>query len=94
MFDLYDEFRRLIQALESGQIEYALCGGIAMAIYAHPRATVDIDLLIASESLNEVIVIAGELGYTIRGLDMTFADGDSQLRRVRKITTERGMSFH
>jgi len=85
MFDLYDEFRRLIQALDSNQIEYALCGGMAMAIYAHPRATVDIDLLIASESLNEVMAIAGELGYTIRGLDMTFVDGEIQIRRVSKI---------
>ncbi|MEP6912666.1 MAG: hypothetical protein ABI923_07920 [bacterium] len=46
MFDLYYEFRKLIATLDEHQIDYALCGGIAMAIYDRPRATVDIDLLI------------------------------------------------
>ena len=49
MFDLYYEFRRLIAALDEHLIDYALCGGIAMAIYDRPRATIDIDLLILSE---------------------------------------------
>ncbi len=43
---LYDELRTLISALDRGKIEYALCGGIAMAIHGRPRATVDIDILI------------------------------------------------
>jgi hypothetical protein len=38
MFDLYDEFRKLIAALDKQHIDYALCGGIAMAVYDHPRA--------------------------------------------------------
>ena len=85
MFDLYDELRGLIAALDEHQIDYALCGGLAMAVYDRPRATVDIDVLILSESLGVVMTIATKLGYEIRGLDMTFAHGAIEIRRVSKI---------
>ncbi len=90
MFDLYEEFQRLIGALDEFQVDYALCGGIAMAVYDRPRATVDIDLLIMSESLDRVMAIAKTLGYTIRGLDMTFAKGAVEIRRVSKIHSQTG----
>jgi len=90
MFDLYDEFRRLIAALDEQQIDYALCGGIAMAVYDHPRATVDIDLLILAESLDGVMAIATALNYTIRGLEMTFSNEAIEIRRVSKIHNETG----
>jgi hypothetical protein len=85
MFDLYYEVRTLIAALEERQIDYALCGGLAMAVYDHARATVDIDLLILSESLDLVMATAIELGYDIRGLDMTFSNGAIEIRRISKI---------
>jgi hypothetical protein len=90
MFDLYSELRKLISALDQDRIDYALCGGIAVAVYGHPRATVDIDLLILSESLDDVIAIATGLGYTIRGLEMTFSNGAIEIRRVSKIDRETG----
>jgi hypothetical protein len=85
MLDLYDEFRLLVGALDEQKTEYALCGGMAMAIYDHPRATIDIDMLILKESLDKVIGIAATLGFTIRGMDMTFAKGAIEIRRVSKI---------
>lgn len=90
MLDLYEELRKLIAEFDRHKIDYALCGGIALAIYDHPRATVDIDLLILSESLNGVIEIARTLDYTIRGLDMTFSGGAVEIRRVSKIDRETG----
>lgn len=91
MLDLYEELRKLIAEFDRHQIDYALCGGIALAIYDHPRATVDIDLLILSGSLGEVLALATELDYTIRGLDMTFAGGAIEIRRVSKIDSETGI---
>ena len=90
MLDLYDEFQKLITALNQRQIDYALCGGIAMAIYDHPRATVDIDLLIDSASLDELLTLVAKLDYTIRGLDMRFAEGAVEIRRVSKIDGQTG----
>lgn len=90
MFDLFDELRKLIAALDEHQIDYALCGGLAMAVYNQPRATVDIDILILSESLDMVLPIASKLGYKIRGLDMTFSNGAVEIRRVSKIDSTSG----
>jgi len=91
MFDLYQEFQKLITGLQEHQIEYAVCGGLAMAVYDHPRATADIDLLILSESLAEAMEVAKDLDYTIRGLDMTFAKGAIEIRRISKIDSETGI---
>lgn len=90
MLDLYEELRSLIAALDKHAIEYALCGGIAMAIFGRPRATVDIDLLILAESLDEMIEVAKALDYTIRGLDMSFASEAIEIRRISKIDQETG----
>ena len=85
MFDLYEELRKITNTFDRHHIEYALCGGLAMAVYDHPRATIDIDLLILSDSLDSALQVANELGYTIRGLDLSFADGAVEIRRVSKI---------
>jgi hypothetical protein len=90
MLDLVAELRKLITAFDRHRVDYALCGGLALAIYDYPRATADIDVLIPSESLDQVIAIANELDYTIRGLDMTFASGAIEIRRVAKIDPETG----
>ena len=80
---LYNELRKIIEVLDRNGIEYALCGGIAMAVYGSPRATVDIDILIPEESLESVIKLAAQLGYTIRGRDLNF--DEIKIRRVSKI---------
>lgn len=46
MLDLYAELRRVVEALHSADVPYALAGGLAVSIYTTPRATEDIDLLI------------------------------------------------
>lgn len=91
MLDLYEELKNLVAAFDRHQIDYALCGGIAMAIHDRPRATVDIDLLILADSLPEVHSIAKALEYTVRGLDMSFANGAIEIRRVSKIDNETGI---
>jgi hypothetical protein len=85
MFDLYEELRKVTAAFDERNIDYALCGGLAMAVYDHARATIDIDVLILSDSLDLALQIARELDYTIRGLDLSFADGAIEIRRVSKI---------
>jgi len=96
MLDIYDEFRSLVAVLEDRKIDYALCGGMAMAVHQHPRMTIDIDVLIEEESLDSVMAIATELGYQIRGLDMSFAKGAVEIRRISKIDTVAGdlLSLH
>ena len=90
MLDITDELRALIAALDEQGIAYALCGGMAMAVHRRPRMTIDIDLLIQEESLDQVVAIAKERGYTIRGKEMSFAHGAVEIRRVSKIDPEAG----
>ena len=52
--DILDELKSLINKLEEENIDYALCGGLAMAIYALPRATLDIDILITPNLLEKI----------------------------------------
>lgn len=90
MFDISEELRALVAILDEQQVEYALCGGMAMAVHGQLRSTIDIDLLIQVESLEEVLKIAKPLGYNIRGKDMSFANGAVEIRRVSKIDPEDG----
>ncbi len=70
MATLLQELAELISALNSNEIEYAICGGLALTIHGFPRATFDIDVLIKSESLEKAYELAAEKGYDIKGLDM------------------------
>jgi hypothetical protein len=85
MIDLFEELKKLIGALEEQQIDYALCGGLAVAIYTLPRATVDIDLVIQPESLNSVKSLAKTLGYLFEAAPMEFAAGAVRIVRMTRI---------
>jgi hypothetical protein len=43
LLNLLTEFQNIINSLEEEKNEYAICGGIAMAIHGFLRITVDID---------------------------------------------------
>ncbi|MEP6903320.1 MAG: DUF6036 family nucleotidyltransferase [Actinomycetota bacterium] len=88
MADIFDEFQNLIGLINEKQIDYAVCGGWAMAIHGAPRATVDIDLLVQNENLSKVWRIAEDLGYWVKGLPLSFDDGIIDIRRISKIDEE------
>jgi len=90
MFDIADELRLLVTKLDERDVEYALCGGMAMALYDRPRFTIDIDLLILEESLVTAMSVAKSLAYDIRGKDLSFADGAVEVRRVSKVDPDGG----
>jgi hypothetical protein len=85
MATLLDELTQLISALNENGIEYAVCGGLSMAIHGFVRATVDIDILIQAESLEKAYKIAEEKGFDIRGIDISFKERAVEIRRVSKI---------
>jgi len=85
MATLLDELSQLISALDENEIEYAVCGGLALAIHGFARATLDIDVLIEAESLEKTFKIGAENGFDIRGLDISFKEEAIEIRRVSKI---------
>jgi hypothetical protein len=90
VLDLYDEFKSIIAALHEESIEYAVCGGLAMAVHGFLRATVDIDLLIRPEDFPGVRSAVDGLGYKIDANPMTFAKGAVNIRRVSKLDPNDG----
>ncbi len=61
--DLYEELRGLVAALEQQHVDYAICGGIALALHGYPRFTKDVDLLILSADRDHVLQIAEQQGF-------------------------------
>lgn len=85
MIDLAEEFEAVISALAEHGIEYAVCGGLAMAVHGFPRATVDIDLLIRPEAEERVYAAVEPLGFRIRANPMRCDQGRMEIRRISKI---------
>jgi hypothetical protein len=85
---LIDELRHLVAAFNKHEIDFALCGGLAVAAHGLVRATQDIDFLIREESLNAAYKAAAGVGYDIRGLDISFKERTVEIRRVSKIVGE------
>ena len=90
MLDLIKELKELTRTFAERNVPYALCGGLAMAVHKLARATIDIDLLIPAEALADVWAVAQERGFDIKGLDMTFAGGAVEIRRISRIERESG----
>lgn len=66
------ELIALVTALRNANLPFAVCGGLAMAIHGHPRATQDIDIIIREENLNEVLEVAKTTGFWIPSGRMPF----------------------
>lgn len=73
--DLLTEFERIVATLNEAAIDYALCGGLAVAAHGAPRATRDIDLLVRPEDVDRILETLRPLGFRFKAAPMTFSDG-------------------
>jgi hypothetical protein len=85
MLDVYEELLQITVKLDQRGIDYALCGGLALAVYDVIRATVDIDLLILTQDLEMTLEAVEELGFDYKAHPMVFAQGRVHIHRVSKI---------
>lgn len=83
--DLLFELARLTKALDEAGLDYALCGGLALAVYARPRATLDIDLMVEATAIEPIRKAVEPLGFVIAALPMRFHDGAVRIQRLTKI---------
>lgn len=83
--DIIKELQGVVATLELEGVDYALCGGLAMAVYAMPRATLDIDLMLQTDSLDEAGRALAPLGFTMSSAPMEFHGGDIKISRFTKI---------
>ena len=88
--DLVDEFRALLEGLERGGVDYAVCGGLAFAIHARPRATIDVDLLLPIEEVEGAKRVAREQGYEIEAGPLVIRKDVIEIHRLSKPDPETG----
>lgn len=84
--NLFDELMALVAELDAAGVEYALIGGLAVAVWGVPRATKDIDLLVLPDAIERAKEAAGRRGFVLAAGPLKFRDGVSieRLSRVRE----------
>jgi hypothetical protein len=86
--NVFEEFRRLVSEFEKQGVRYALVGGVAMAFYAEPRFTRDIDLLLDPHDFQKVKGILEKNGYFESASPWTFQNVAIELHRFLKVVHE------
>jgi hypothetical protein len=89
MIDVYAEFTAIIGALEAAEIEYALCGALALAVYGAPRATRDIDLIARREDEPRLREVVRGAGFLFEALPMAFTGSGIEVHRFAKLVEGR-----
>jgi predicted nucleotidyltransferase len=81
---IYEELTRVLAALDQSGVEYALVGGLAVAVWGAPRATKDIDLLVQPDQVGQAMASLRDCGFTLEALPLEFKDGTT-IQRVNKV---------
>jgi hypothetical protein len=88
--DLQDELLKLIDRVNAEQVDYAICGGLAVAIHGYPRFTKDIDLLVRAPDLPRLAKILGALGFTLSSGRLLFGAGTPRQREIHRFSKAQG----
>jgi hypothetical protein len=86
--DLFAELTAVLSGLDSGGVDYALCGAVALAVYGAPRATQDIDILVRASDVETVREVGRAAGFTLEAHPMRFASGFTVHRLVKMIEAQ------
>jgi hypothetical protein len=88
--NINDELREIAISLKQGGVDYALCDGLAVALYGYPRATQDIDLLVEEPDLNRAVKVPENIGYTLSDGYIPFGPGENAQARIYRISKAHG----
>jgi hypothetical protein len=86
--DLFAEVVILAAALDAAAVDYAICGGVALAIHGAPRATKDIDILAREADVPRLREVVRGCGFTLEALPMTFSSSGVSIQRFTKVWTD------
>src|SRR5215469_4280545 len=67
---MFSDYKDLLSILNAHRVKYLVIGAYAVAVYAQPRATKDLDILVKAEPENAKAVFAAlaEFGAPLQGL--------------------------
>jgi hypothetical protein len=83
---MYPDFKELLSVLNAHRVKYLVVGAYAVSVYAQPRATKDLDILIKADAENAEAVFAAlaQFGAPLQGLTpVDFAQKGPFLRMGR-----------
>lgn len=89
--DIRDEFLGVVDQLNAAQIDYAVCGGIALLFHGYPRLTTDIDLLVEDKDVERIHKAVAEIGFSVTTPQpIVFNAGRDAETRVRRVSKFEG----
>ena len=88
--NLTDEFTALITGLQVAKIDFAVCGGWAMALHGFPRLTRDIDFLVQPEDVPRILDIAKKCGYDEEVETLSLGPREDRTCEIRRINKFQG----
>ncbi|MBK7875101.1 MAG: hypothetical protein IPJ77_05010 [Planctomycetes bacterium] len=88
--NIVDELLALVTEFEASQLDYAVCGGLALAAHGHVRYTGDIELLIPEEQLARAVEAARRRGFTLVGRRSSLGAGTERERSIHRMSKTEG----
>ena len=84
--DLIGTLDAILAVLAQAEIPYALCGGFAVNLHGHVRATRDIDLLVQKSDLARARTALRALGFVVDAGPVPFAIGTPRERELHRVS--------
>lgn len=90
MLDLYLELDAVLTIFEQHKINYALCGGLAVSVYAKPRMTQDIDILVDAVHCEPCKELLSPSGFKFFAIPMRVNNNSVEIHKLTKIDSNSG----
>lgn len=87
--NLVEELVTLAGVLDTADVEFALCGGLAMAAHGFVRATEDIDIIIREQDLQAALTAVESCGFSIPGGEIPLKPGTDQAGLIYRVSKVR-----
>jgi len=91
--ELYDIFTLIIKLFEKEKIEYAICGGLAVAFHGFTRFTKDIDILIPENNKDETEKLLKLHGFDFSSGIIPFDVGTTKERKIHRVSKIEGKNI-
>lgn len=91
---LVDDMLDIIRVFDKNEIDYALCGGLAVALYGYVRFTQGIDLIILPENLDRSQKVLMEIDYNLSSRIIPFKQPNGTFREISRISKAVGSELY
>lgn len=78
------DFKEFLRLLEANEVEYLLIGSYAVGYHGYPRATVDMDIWVATtpENANKIVTVMKDFGFDVPELSPQLFQTEGQVIRM------------